>query len=273
MVYKSFLPSPFLSQFVRNYTIIHFQFNIDQPPPVKQRSPKPEQKIVFYIKGNVNLPDPKTGAMRKPPPVSIYSHQLDRRSLHISSEFFALIIFLRPGALHRMIRLPMSEFQPAYSDAELFFGTEVRLVTEQLAEADSPAMMIAIAEQFLFERCKMLNKTSLVDTVASSVLADPASFSLDAMAEQACLSTKQFYRKFVDRIGITPKLFSRLSRFNHAYQYKLNHPHVGWSSIAQEYAYTDYHHLEKEFKNFLGLTPKEWIDAELRAPERILKLR
>lgn len=273
MVYKSFLPSALLREFVRNYTIIHFQFNVDQPPPVKQRSPKPEQKIVFYVKGNVNIPDPKGSGMRTPPPVSIYSHQLDRRSLHISSEFLALIIFLRPGALHRMIRLPMSDFQPVYSDAELFFGTDVRLVTEQLAEAETPSLMISIVERFLFAKFKTLDSKNSVDAVASSILADPTSFSLNTMADQACLSPKQFYRKFVDRIGITPKLFTRLSRFNHAYQYKLNHPQVAWSTIAQEYAYTDYHHLEKEFKNFLGLTPKEWIDAELTAPERILKLR
>jgi AraC-like DNA-binding protein len=273
MVYKSFPPSPLLGEFVRNYTIIHFQFNTREQPPVKQRSPKPEQKIVFYIKGKVEIPDPTSGSMRTPPPVAIYSHQLDKRSLHISSEFLALIIFLRPGVLHRLIRLPMSEFEPAYCDAELFFGTDVNLVREQLAEAASPSLMIPIVERFLFAKCKTVDKKNLLDNVASSMLADPTSFSLDAMADQACLSSKQFYRKFIDRIGITPKLFSRLSRFNHAYQHKLNHPDVSWSTIAQEYAYTDYHHLEKEFKSFLGVTPKEWIDAELSAPERILKLR
>ena len=211
--------------------------------------------------------------MRTPPPVSIYSHQLDRRSLHISSEFLALIIFLRPGALHRMIGLPMSEFQQGYCDAELFFGNDVRLVTEQLAEATSHGSMISIAEHFLFQKCKARQLKSSVDHIASSLLTDPTSFSLPLMAAQACLSPKPFYRTFVDRIGMTPKLFSRLARFNQAYQYKLNHPHVAWSSIAQEYAYTDYHHLEKEFKSFLGFTPKEWIDAELAAPERVLKLR
>lgn len=273
MVYQSFLPSPSLSEFVRNYTIIHFQFNLHERPPVKQRSPKPEQKIVFYIKGSVTLPDPNGGPMRTPPPVALYSHQKDRKSLHISSEFLALIIFLKPGALHRLIGLPMSEFQQGYCDAELFFGTDVRLVTEQLAEAANHSLMISVAEQFLLAKCQTRYIKSTVDAIASSVLKDPTSFSLEVMAEQACLSPKQFYRKFVDRIGMTPKLFSRLSRFNQAYQYKLSHPHLAWSSIAQEYAYTDYHHLEKEFKSFLGVTPTEWIDAELAAPERILKLR
>jgi AraC-like DNA-binding protein len=112
-----------------------------------------------------------------------------------------------------------------------------------------------------------------VDMVATELLADPASFSLNRVAQQACLSTRQFHRTFTRRIGMSPKLFSRLSRFNHAYRYKLIHHDARWSSIAQEFNYTDYHHLEKEFKQFTGLTPEEWLKAELSAPERILKLR
>ncbi|HEX5171498.1 MAG TPA: AraC family transcriptional regulator, partial [Cyclobacteriaceae bacterium] len=66
---------------------------------------------------------------------------------------------------------------------------------------------------------------------------------------------------------------SRLSRFNHAYRYKVAHPDVSWSSVAQQFQYTDYHHLEKEFRAFAGQTPREWVDTHMASPERILKLR
>jgi AraC-like DNA-binding protein len=274
MIYKSFLPSPQLSEIVRNYTIINFQFNSHESVPAKPRAPKPEQKIVFYIKGSVKQYNVETGGVLTPPPVAVFTHQLDRKNLLVSPEFFALIIFLQPGALHRMIRLSVSELLPEYCcDAELFFGTEVRSVSEQLAAAGSLSCMVSIAEQFMLAKCKQLEIQSPVDTVATGLLADPASFSLDWVAQQACLSTRQFYRKFTRRIGMSPKLFSRLSRFNHAFRYKLTHPGTRWSSIAQEFNYTDYHHMEKEFKQFTGLTPQEWFKAELSAPERILKLR
>jgi len=57
MTYKSFLPSPSLAEIVRNYTIIDFRFDGEGTTPCKQRSPKPEQKIVFYIKGSPNMLD------------------------------------------------------------------------------------------------------------------------------------------------------------------------------------------------------------------------
>jgi AraC-like DNA-binding protein len=273
MMNKSFLPRGALSEFVRNYTIIHFQFSANEPVPFKQRSPKPEQKIVFYIKGSPKIYNPAIGDSQTPPPVSIFSHQIDKRTIRMTSEFFAFIIFLQPGALHRLIRLPMMELLHQYCDAELFFGTEVRAVSDQLASATSETGMISIVEQFLLHRCKQLPMKSSIDSIALHLMADPISFSLDAIARQACLSGKQFYRRFTERIGISPKLFSRLSRFNHAYRYKIAHSNVSWSSVAQEFRYTDYHHMEKEFKEFTTLTPGEWTKTHLSAPERIFKLR
>lgn len=273
MIYKAYLPSPILCDFVRNYTIINFRFTGNEEPPTKQRSPKPEQKIVFYIKGVVNLMDTQSGRTMTPPPVTIYNHQRDRKSLQVTSEFLAFIIYLQPGVLHRLIGVPMSEFPPEYADAGLFFGAQVKLISEQLAAADNPTLMISIVERFLLSIGKRQLARSPIDAVAGHILSDPTSFSLDTLANQANLSSKQFYRNFLQRIGMTPKLFSRLTRFNHANRYKLIHPDTTWSSVAQEFGYTDYHHLEKEFKEFIGVTPNEWITTELRAPERLFKLR
>jgi AraC-like DNA-binding protein len=273
MIYKSFLPSAPLSEFVRNYTIIHFQFKANEPVPFKQRSPKPEQKIVFYIKDAPIIYNPATGSTQRPPTVSIFSHQSDKRTIQMTSAFSAFIIFLQPGVLHRLIRLPMLELLDKSGDAELFFGTEVRAINDQLAATTNHSSMISIVEQFLLPRCKQLPMKSSIDTIALHLLADPTSFSLNTIAQQACLSTKQFYRRFTERIGLSPKLFSRLSRFNRAYRYKIAYPNVSWSSIAEEFHYTDYHHMEKEFKEFTSLTPQEWTKTHLTAPERILKLR
>src|SRR5262245_3688564 len=147
MVYKSFLPSPPLREFVRNYTIIDFHFKAGEPIPNKQRSPKPEQKIVFYLKKS---PTFHTGdKTQTPPPVAILSHQLDKKKIQMPAEFSAFIIFFQPGVLHRLIRLPMLELMHEICDAEIFFGTEVRDLRIQLAEASSQSKMIWVVEKFL----------------------------------------------------------------------------------------------------------------------------
>ena len=243
MIFKSISPSPALQQFVRNYTLLHLEFNGTHVPPFKHRPPKPEQGIVFYIKGHVNLQNLITGDQQVPATVSLFSHQTDKKIFQVSSEFFMFTIFLHPGILHRLIGVPALELKQDYHDAEAFFGTEVRAVTEQLSAATTFSSMVNIIERFLLPKFKQMRPGSLVDEVANSLVADPTLFSLDGIAREACLSTKQFYRRFMERIGISPKLFSRISRFNHAYHYKIAHINASWSSIALVFGYTEYNHM------------------------------
>src|SRR5687768_3997174 len=273
MIFKSISPGPALQEFVRNYTLIHLQFDASQPVPFKQRPPKPEQGIVFYINGYVNLENAVTGGRQIPARVSLFTHQTERKIFQVSAEFFMFTVFLRPGILHRLINVPSMELNQDYHNAELFFGTEVREITEQLCAATNFSSMVTIIERFLLPKFIRMKKGSSVDDVANSLLADPTRFSLDDIARQACLSTKQFYRRFVERIGLSPKLFSRMTRFNLAYHYKIAHMDSSWSSVAQEFCYTDYHHLEKECKEFTGVTPNEWVKQSRASPERVLQLR
>src|SRR5690349_2631074 len=126
MLYQSFLPSPHLRDFVRNYTLIHFQFGTDKPVPPKQRSPKPEEKIAFYINGRVSLVDPKTGHTEKPPAIAIYGHQRDAKILKVTPDFDTLVVYLRPGVLHKLTQESAMVVSRHFCDAEAFFGSEVR---------------------------------------------------------------------------------------------------------------------------------------------------
>lgn len=273
MFCKSIAPGPALQEFVRNYTLLHLRFDQTGAVPHKHRPPKPEQGIVFYVKGGVRLHNLSTGEQQVPARVALFSHQVDKKIFEVSSEFFMFTIFLHPGVLHRLTGVPAPELKQDYHDAETFFGTGVRLVSEQLAAAPTPAAMVRLVEDFLLPRFRAMRPGAPVDGVADLILADPTNFSLDDRARQACLGTKQFYRRFVERIGIPPKLFSRMTRFNQAYHYKIAHPLASWTAVAREFFYTDYHHLEKEFREFTGLTPNEWIRQNQASPERILQLR
>src|SRR5678816_1118594 len=79
MVFKSIPPGPALHEFVRNYTLLHLTLDTDQPAPIKHRPPKPEQGIVFYLKGHVNLHNLITGDQQRPATVALFSHQTDRK--------------------------------------------------------------------------------------------------------------------------------------------------------------------------------------------------
>jgi transcriptional regulator GlxA family with amidase domain len=75
-------------------------------------------------------------------------------------------------------------------------------------------------------------------------------------------------RKFLDRTGVTPKLFARLVRFDRAFREKNLNPLRDWRSIAFDCNYYDYQHLVRDYKEFTGLKPTDFHQLENQAPER-----
>jgi transcriptional regulator GlxA family with amidase domain len=145
--------------------------------------------------------------------------------------------------------------------------------------------MTEIVEGFIYYLIKRrkcsLSKTNLlpIDKVANWMLhANTARFpqqgvSLDKLAREACLSPKQFYKNFVERMGISPKTYARIVRFDNAMKLQNAQPHKDWLSIALDCGYYDYQHMVKDFKDFTKETPTGFVQKEDNAPERVLGLK
>ena len=91
---------------------------------------------------------------------------------------------------------------------------------------------------------------------------------IEKIASLACLSLRQFERVCKERVGFSPKLFSRLIRFSSAYRMRENFPLLSWTSIAYDCGYFDQMHLIRDFKEFTGVAPgviqKELNDIPVR---------
>lgn len=133
--------------------------------------------------------------------------------------------------------------------------------------------MIAAVELYLINKFKKVKRDAHpLDQVASCLFTDPSRFSLDWLAKESYLCPRQFNRKFIERMGVGPKLYSRVVRFYKAYQYKETHPHEDWLKVALLFGYSDYQHMVKDFKEFANVTPNLWINQDNQSPERILYL-
>ena len=86
---------------------------------------------------------------------------------------------------------------------------------------------------------------------------------IEYVAAQACLSVRQLERKAYERLGLSPKIYSRMIRFSHAYKYKETSPHTSWTEIAHRCGYFDQMHFIRDFKFFAGVTPGMLKEAEI----------
>ena len=144
-------------------------------------------------------------------------------------------------------------------------------VNEQLAGIRDYKEMIRIVEGYLLRLVrKRKTETHPVDIVTRSWLQVEGSFSVDRLARAACLSPRQLDRKFHEWIGLSPKLFLQMARFDKAFRMKNRFPGKDWLSIAMHLDYHDYQHLVKDYKLFTGHTPKQFFEIDNQAPERLL---
>ena len=271
MIFSSIAPSPGLRQVIRDYLIAHFRFDPGKPVPHKRYSPKPEQGLTFFIRGRPSIVDPATKKVRVAPPVAVFGQQMKRCNVYLESEFLMFRVHFQPGALFRALNIPLYKFGEDYFDAELVLGREVQDVSERLASSRSYAEMVETVEAYLLRNMmRAAENVAPLDRAAASLTADPVHSSVDWLAREACLSPRQFNRKFTERIGVGPKVYGRLVRYHRAYLFKAVHPAIAWPTVAIECGYSDYQHLVRDFRQFTNTTPTTWLREDAASPENAL---
>jgi AraC-like DNA-binding protein len=75
------------------------------------------------------------------------------------------------------------------------------------------------------------------------------------------LSRRTFIRRFTDEVGLTPKLFWRIQRFQEALRLVRTGRRPAWADVALDCGYYDQAHFIRDFRAFSGLTPPAFLRA------------
>jgi AraC-like DNA-binding protein len=274
MIFQLAAPSPALSPYVRHYQLIHFVFAGGAPRPVKPYPPRPEQCLIFYPRDPLTIEYLATGQKIRQPRSIVSGQVVSRQNLHIGDDYIVLKVVFYPGALFHLVQLPLTEITDSNVDAESVFGPQMRQLNERLGSTSELPAMVALVEAFLLRRLRMTqNAAGPLDQVARLLLYRPEAFSLDYLAAESCLSPRQFQRRFSQQVGVSPKWFSRISRFDRAFRLKCSHPGLDWLQVAVQTGYQDYQHLAKEFAEFAGVRPNVLVREESSSPDRYFGFR
>lgn len=258
MIYQCLPPQPALQAFVKEYMLFHLVYDPTRPILIKPLPPLPEHGLKFLPRGLATLVNQQMGEVSQEIRYVIFGQPVSRVNFILPTDDYLVIrVIFQPGGLFRLPgRLPLKEFADKIADAECLMRPDLLSVNEQLLQAKSYPQLIHIIETFLLAKVRLVKSTvQAVDKIGQIILQNPTRFSLDWLANQANLSPRQLECKFVERLGIGPKLYSRISRFHQAFTHKEKHPHLDWLTVAVNYGYTDFQHLFKDVKEFAGVAP------------------
>lgn len=242
---------PALQPFVKSFWFLDLAKGSGVPlamPPV------PEQCLYFYPK-SLPLPFDADGK-----PITAYDNIIAGQSvsggqkLLVPDHYCMFKVLFQPSGFYRLFGTPMTLFADIVVETTAVLGNPVNGLREQIANAEGFADMVAATEAFLL---KQMAKSKIDRLPIDAVLrqADFYQFSLDQLAADACLSTRQFERKFLERTGVSPKIYQRVVRFNQALKLKDATPHKKWIDITYACGYFDQMHLLRDFRQFTGNTP------------------
>ncbi len=269
MILRDFVPSPNLREYVRKHQIIRFMFGPGEDRPFKVYPPRPEICLVFCLRDLLTVSYPENLNRLTHPKCTIIGQHTVVTNRYVGRDSWLLQIVLRPSALHRLTGIPTYELTNTFIDAEAIWGKEIRDAHERMCNTEDIETVIGIAEAFI-DKIVHRSKQELhrVDRVSAIILNQNHPLSIDKLAYISCLSARHFYRKFNERMGIGPKLFDRVVRFQKAFFMKNANPHLDWLSIALACGYYDYQHLSKDYKFFTNMTPTGFYEVDTKAPER-----
>jgi AraC-like DNA-binding protein len=214
---------------------------------------------------------PGSGLLISPKQVIFMGPHINVIHRYPGKRTLGLQVIFQPGVMNQITNYSSHELTNLYIDAEAIFEKGIRYVNEQLFHAKSYSEMISIVEQFLAQLIKKARqKKHPVDEISKAMIYENERFALEKFMKAACLSHRQVDRMFKERVGMAPKQFLQLARFDKAFRMKNRFPKKDWLSIALHCGYYDYQHLVKDYKIFTGYTPTQFFAIDNGAPERSL---
>jgi len=167
-------------------------------------------------------------------------------------------IRFKPAGITAFTRVPVEEFTDKAVDLALVETLFNQSFRETIPEKQTAAEIIAYTNDYLIDRLSCIYQSDM-QVIRSVELISRAKgqISLAKVASDVCLCQRHFERRFKSTIGISPKMFAKISRFKHALRCLKSTPYKDLLTVAVECGYYDHSHLIKEFKTFSGDAPTD----------------
>ena len=176
-------------------------------------------------------------------------------------------IHFQPSGFNRLFGIPMTELTDAAYDAYTVIGPQIPSFEHQLGDASGFGERIKLVEERLIRMLVCHDTPDPVAIAANNLFASNGIHSVSAMAADSGLSPRQFERRFLAQVGVPPKLYARIIRFNAALDHKLRLPSRAWTHIANDHGFYDQMHLVHDCRAFTGESPSRFLAHLEGVPE------
>jgi AraC-like DNA-binding protein len=150
------------------------------------------------------------------------------------------------------------------------WGIRARTLRDRLREFPSPSAKLGGLESFLIQDfATRRSRNPIVDFALVRFGQVPAAYSVREVAKSTGWSERHFSQIFREEVGLTPKAWCRIQRFQWAVQCLHDGVEVPWAELALDCGYYDQSHFANEFRAFSGIDATSYSGLRRRWPNHI----
>ena len=258
MRYLTIPPPPILAPWVKTYWILEGDTG-DQPLVYRLMADGYPELVIQYQNLFSEVVDGKTGATD---PVSlIQGPSPNFRETTAMGKFGVLGVCFYPFAFKTMFGFPAVELNHQFFDINTLLGQEGSRLEEQVVMARGHEERIQAVSSYLQGKLDLGEHPDIgIQASVHELLRSRGGSRIEQLAQTLQLSRRQFERNFKAAVGIPPKLYARIARFQAAVQAPHKIPVSSLSDIAYYCGYADQSHFIREFKTFSGISPRQYFN-------------
>ena len=163
-------------------------------------------------------------------------------------------IRFQPGGTRAFLDLPAHEITDQVVELGSLSGSFERALLHTCARVVNLDQKIAAVDAFLVSRLSESKFDAHLLALAAGIIDCRGLVSVDQLASRAGISSRQLERRFLQEVGIGPKLLARIVRFQQVFR-AVDQQNPAWSEVAVECGYYDQAHLIRDFNQFAQQTP------------------
>lgn len=173
-----------------------------------------------------------------------------------------IIVVFQPGGTKVFFKTPAIEWNGQTIAVDNLGDLQLKELVFRLRDTTDNHSCILLIERFLLNRMNKLNDVNLQRIINAMLSIHAGTTDISTLADMACLSYKQFKRIFATYIGVNPKDYLKIIRFQKTLQVLYISPKTNLSELAYRCGYCDLSHFVKEFKAFSGCLPSEFLSIK-----------
>lgn len=170
-----------------------------------------------------------------------------------------MVISFKKGMAAPFFSFPLNEIVNSVVDADLVWGTDFALLREQLLATEEIDVRFRIVEDFLIREFRSQFAINPCVAYAIGEMTErPDAISIAKMNAKIGYSQKHFTEMFRRQVGVTPKSYLKIMRFQKAVRAIDIAENIDWGQVSLECGFYDQSHFINDFKHFAGFTPEQY---------------